>query len=171
MPLVSFPEAFDHPQFVFEPKRDGFRALAYIDGHQCRLVSRRGHVYKAWPQLAEELAHAVRARQAVLDGEIVCLEPDGRSHFYKLLFRRDWPHFMAFDLLWLNGKDLREWPLVERKRRLLSIMPRVESRTATLSTSRNAASICSARPASTTSRASWRSGAVERTRAALARPG
>src|SRR5687767_1387000 len=38
---------------------DGFRALAYIDGHHCRLVSRRGHVYKSWPYLATELAHAV----------------------------------------------------------------------------------------------------------------
>jgi hypothetical protein len=37
-------------------------------------------VFKSWPQLAEEVAHAVRRRSAVLDGEICCLEPDGRSH-------------------------------------------------------------------------------------------
>jgi len=42
----------------------------------------------------------------VLDGEIVCLAPDGRSLFNRLLFRRDWPHFVAFDVLLIDGKDL-----------------------------------------------------------------
>ena len=127
MPLVSVREPFDHPEWFFEIKWDGFRALAYIDGHQCRLVSRRGHVYKSWPYLATELAHAVRCDSAVLDGEIVCLQPDGRSHFYNLMFRREWPYFMAFDLLWLDRKDLRNQPLRERKRLLKRTMPRVQS--------------------------------------------
>jgi len=47
MSLVSVREPFDHPQWLYEVKWDGFRALAYIDGHQCRLASRRGHVYKS----------------------------------------------------------------------------------------------------------------------------
>jgi bifunctional non-homologous end joining protein LigD len=85
-------------------------------------------VYKSWPYLCDELAHAVRCRSAVLDGEIACLESDGRSHFYKLMFRREWPYFIAFDLLWLDGKDLRNFPLHRRKRRLTGIMPKVESR-------------------------------------------
>src|SRR5687767_10782367 len=54
--------------------------------------------------------------------------PDGRSPFYDLMFRREWPYFMAFDLLALNGEDLRVKPLVERKRLLTKVMPRVESR-------------------------------------------
>ena len=128
MPLASGGEPFDDPDWVFEPKWDGFRALAYIEGHRCRLVSRKGYVYKSWPLLAEELAHAVRCRSAVLDGEIVCLAPDGRSQFYNLLFHRDWPYFMAFDLLFLDGKDLRRQPLRKRKRVLSGIMPSVESR-------------------------------------------
>jgi bifunctional non-homologous end joining protein LigD len=128
MPLASIREPFDDPDWLFELKWDGFRALAYIDCHRCRLVSRRGNVYKSWPYLCEELAHAVRCRSAVLDGEIVCLEPDGRSHFYDLMFRREWPYFMAFDLLALDGKDLRGKRLSQRKRLLASIMPRVESR-------------------------------------------
>lgn len=119
---------FDHREFVYEPKIDGFRALAYIHGHRCQLVSRNGHTFKGWPQLCEELAHAVRATDAVLDGEICCLEPDGRSHFRKLLFRREWPYFYAFDLLALNGEDLRGLPLLERKRQLLRILPAVERR-------------------------------------------
>ena len=118
MPVALYPEAFDHAEWLFEPKWDGFRALAYIDGHECRLVSRRGHIYKSWPNLCEELAHAMRCQSAVLDGEIVCLPPDGRSQFYNLLFRREWPYFMAFDVLWLNGRDMRGHTLENRKRLL-----------------------------------------------------
>ena len=43
---------------------------------------------------------------AVLDGEICCLDPDGRADFYRLMFRRDRPFFYAFDLLAVDGKDL-----------------------------------------------------------------
>jgi bifunctional non-homologous end joining protein LigD len=128
MRLLRLPEPFDHPEFLYEVKFDGFRALAHVNGHHCQLVSRNGHVYKSWPQLSEELAHAVRARNAILDGEIVCLAPDGRSRFYDLLFRRDWPYFLAFDALGIDGIDLRDQPLAQRKRRLARLMPRVESR-------------------------------------------
>lgn len=123
MPLAVAPEPFDDRDWLFEPKWDGFRALAHIDGHHCRLVSRRANVYKSWPYLCEE-----RCSSAVLDGEIVCLQPDGRSDFYSLMFRRDWPFFMAFDLLMLDGADLRDRPLRERKRLLASIAPRVDGR-------------------------------------------
>ena len=91
-------------------------------------MSRNGHVFKSWPHLAEEIAHAVRAYSAVLDGEICCLNPDGTSNFHKLLFRREWPHFYAFDVLSIDGRDLRGLPLVRRKRRLARIMPRIDSR-------------------------------------------
>ena len=128
MRLLRIPEPFDHPGFIFEPKLDGFRALAHIRGHRCELVSRNGHTFKQWPQLAEEIAHAVRAHSAALDGEICCLEPDGRTHFNKLLFRREWPFFYAFDALAIDGEDLTGLPLLERKRRLLRIMPAVECR-------------------------------------------
>ena len=128
MPLLRLPVAFDHPDCLFELKYDGFRALAIVEGHHCQLVSRRRHVYTQFPQLAEELAHSVWAQQAVLDGEVVCLAPDGRSKFHSLLFRREWPYFVTFDALAIDGEDLRARPLVERKRRLRRIMPRVESR-------------------------------------------
>jgi hypothetical protein len=49
-----------------------------------------GHTFNQWPQLAEELAHAVRTHSAVLDGEVCCLNPD-RSNFKQLLFRHEWP--------------------------------------------------------------------------------
>jgi bifunctional non-homologous end joining protein LigD len=109
-------------------KFDGFRALAHVNGHHCQLVSRNGHRFKSWPYLAEDIAHAVRAHSAVLDGEIVCLGADGCSRFRDLLFRRVWPYFLAFDALSIDREDLRALPLVERKRRLARIMPRIESR-------------------------------------------
>ena len=51
-----------------------------------------------------------------------------RSNFTSLLFRREWPNFYAFDLLAVDGEDLREWPLVERKRRLRRLIPSVRTR-------------------------------------------
>jgi bifunctional non-homologous end joining protein LigD len=93
-------------------------------------VSRNGYVFKSWPTLAATVAQAVRCRSAILDldGEICWLNPDGRSDFYGLLFRRGQPHFYAFDVLMVDREDLRALPLLERKRRLLEIMPRTESR-------------------------------------------
>jgi len=128
MRLLRVPEAFDHPDFIFEPKLDGFRALAHVRGHRCELVSRNGHTFRQWPQLSEEIAHAVRAFSCVLDGEICCLDPDGRTHFKQLLFRREWPHFYAFDVLSIEGEALTGLPLLDRKRRLHGIMPIVDSR-------------------------------------------
>ena len=91
-------------------------------------MSRRWHPLTKFTLLAEEIAHSVRTMSAILDGEIVCLGADGRSQFYPLLFRRDWPYFYAFDLLAVDGKDLRDRPLLERKRRLRAVMPRIPSR-------------------------------------------
>jgi bifunctional non-homologous end joining protein LigD len=127
-PLIRVDRPFDARDWLFELKHDGFRAFAIITGHQCTLVSRRGHVFKQWPQLAEELAHTVKADHAVLDGEIVCLNAEGGSDFHRLLFRREWPFFFAFDLLTVDGEDIRARPLVERKRRLRRLMPRHDSR-------------------------------------------
>src|SRR5262245_22101102 len=108
MRLLRIPESFEHSDFIYEPKLDGFRAPALIDGHRCAPMSGNGYEFKSWPQLAEELAHALRVRQAVVDGEIVCLDADGRPNFRKLLFRRDRPFFYTFDLLALDGADLRD---------------------------------------------------------------
>lgn len=60
----------------------------------------------------------------MLDGELVCFGHDGRSLFAPLLFGRQVPCFVGFDLLWLDGEDLCDLPLVERKRRLRRLIPR-----------------------------------------------
>jgi bifunctional non-homologous end joining protein LigD len=128
MPLVRIPEPFDHPDWLYEIKHDGFRALAIIEGHRCRLISRRGHTLARWDQLTTEIAHGIRANRTILDGELVCLDADGRSNFYKLLFRRDWPFYFAFDVLSVEGEDVQDRPLLERKRILRRLMPPIDSR-------------------------------------------
>jgi bifunctional non-homologous end joining protein LigD len=58
---------------------------------------------------------------AILDGEVICVDETGRPIFLGLLRRKE-PCFVAFDLLWLNGEDLRPLPLVERKKRLKRLL-------------------------------------------------
>jgi bifunctional non-homologous end joining protein LigD len=128
MRLLRILEPFDHSDWIFEPKMDGFRALAHVKGHHCTLISRNRHTFKSWPQLAEEVAHSVRPHSAILDGEVCCLNPDGTSNFKDLLFRREWPFFLVFDLLAVDGEDIRSQPLRARKMALRRIMPWVESR-------------------------------------------
>jgi ATP-dependent DNA ligase len=53
MPLASLHAPFDHPDWIFELKYDGCRALAYVDSGECRLVSRRAIVYKSFPHIGE----------------------------------------------------------------------------------------------------------------------
>jgi bifunctional non-homologous end joining protein LigD len=121
MPLASLPAPFNHPDWIFELKYDGFRALAFLDGGACRLVSRKGTQYRSFLELSASIAAAIGG-QAVLDGEIVHLAPDGRPMFYELMRRRTPQHYYAFDLLWLDGCDLRRQPLIERKRLLRGLV-------------------------------------------------
>ena len=123
MPLARLHAPFDDPDWIFEPKLDGFRAVAYVDGGAARLVSRNGNTFKSFPALTSAVATALRVRSAILDGEIVHLGPDGAPLFYDLMRRRTPHHFMAFDLLWLDGRDLRDAPLLDRKRLLRDIVP------------------------------------------------
>jgi hypothetical protein len=127
VPLARLHAAFDHTDWVFEPKLDGFRGLAYIAGGKGRLVSRHGNTFKSFPELTRSIPLALNVNEAILDGEIVHVGPDGRPLFYDLMRRRSPQHFYAFDLLWLNGCDLRALPLLERKRRLRGIIPRQPS--------------------------------------------
>ena len=80
MPLASLHSLFDHDDWIFELKYDGFRALGYIDSGKCWLVSRRGTAYKSFPQLCTSIGAAIPG-QAVLDGEIVHLDAEGNRDF------------------------------------------------------------------------------------------
>jgi bifunctional non-homologous end joining protein LigD len=73
-------EPFDDPQWLFEIKWDGYRAVAYLDGGDVRLVSRNQNDFTAgFPEVAKAIAEAVRAKRAVVDGEIVALDPEGSA--------------------------------------------------------------------------------------------
>src|SRR5262249_36180863 len=123
LPLLRRREPFDDRAWLFELKLDGFRALAYIERGGARLVSRNGHAFRKFDGLPAALAR-LRVRDAILDREIVCLDDAGRPCFDSLFYRRREPSFFAFDLLWLDGQDLRERPLLDRKRALRRIVPR-----------------------------------------------
>jgi bifunctional non-homologous end joining protein LigD len=113
---------FSHPDWIFEIKWDGFRSLAHVEHGRCKLISRNGNEFKSFRSLNDSLGTQLK-HSVVIDGEVVCLGDDGKSRFYDLLFRHGEPRFMAFDLLWCDGQDLRYSALTERKQRLRSILP------------------------------------------------
>src|SRR5215831_13482417 len=120
-------EPFDSSDFIYEIKHDGFRAFASVKAGECQLISRNGNVFPGFRELSECIGQRFKV-DAVLDGEIVVLDEYGRSQFDDLLFRRGVLYFYAFDLLFLDGEDLRPLPLVERKTRLRKLIRRGRSR-------------------------------------------
>jgi bifunctional non-homologous end joining protein LigD len=118
MPLGRKAEPFDHSEWIYELKYDGFRALAVVEYGTCTLFSRNGHPFASFSELASRIGYGLMPRSVVMDGEIVCLDKDGRCQFNDLLFRRGDPYFVAFDLLQINGKDLRRERLIDRKHEL-----------------------------------------------------
>src|SRR5262245_27736955 len=115
-------EPFDSDQHIFELKIDGFRALAHIDAGKAELVSRNGRVFRGFSDLATWMAKHLQVESAVLDGEIACIDENGRPVFRDLLFRRRQCVFIAFDLLFLNGRDMRTLPLMQRKAALKRLL-------------------------------------------------
>ena len=105
MPLVlkRRAEAFDNDAYLFELKYDGFRALLEVDNTGARLVSRNRNRFRHLDTLAAALAKRLKVSDAILDGEVICVDETGRPIFIDLLRRKE-PCFVAFDLLWLNGE-------------------------------------------------------------------
>lgn len=121
-PVQQRRDAFDHHDWVFELKYDGFRALAHLRDGRCQLVSRNQHSFTSFSNLSEEIARVLPIESAILDGEIVCVDDRGRSQFRDLLRRRAEPCFFAFDLLYSNGQDLRTHSLIDRKQELRRVL-------------------------------------------------
>ena len=120
---MSSPRPFDHSDYVFELKYDGFRAVAYLENGKCQLASRNGSVFASFSTLAARMAASLPLlKSATLDGEIVCVDQHGRPQFRDLLFHRAEPCFFAFDLLGYEGKDLKLTALIERKAELRRIL-------------------------------------------------
>src|SRR2546422_10826757 len=95
LPLGRSREPFDHPEWVYELKLDGFRALAFVENGTATFVSRNGHSYKSFAPLCAEIGKTVGAHAAVLDGELACLGDDGRPACKALLYRRGVPPLCA----------------------------------------------------------------------------
>jgi bifunctional non-homologous end joining protein LigD len=143
MMAVLTAEAFDDDEWLFEVKWDGHRCLANL-GQATRLTSRTTRDMTAqFPELID-MHRQLAARNAVVDGEIVALDRDGRPSFERMQDRfhrtpeelarnkgRVPVQFLAFDLLWLDGQPLLDLPLVERRARLEEVL--VETRDIRLS--------------------------------------
>jgi len=122
--------------WVYEVKWDGVRALCYIQSGQLRMVSRNGNIIdRQYPELSI-LPHHIKAKTAIIDGEIAALNERGVPSFELLqrrinvadassvatLARHHPVVFYAFDLLYCEGRDLRGLPLIERKRMLKDVL-------------------------------------------------
>ena len=123
MSLGQLSAPFDDPDWVFEIKHDGFRALALIERGHCWFVTRKKHKFYGLHDLAAALVREVNAEMAVLDGELAVPDHTGRTVFPAIMKRRHQARYFAFDLLWLNGEDLRALPLLVRKEKLKGILP------------------------------------------------
>lgn len=112
--LRKFP--FSHPDWIFEPKWDGYRALCLIDDKSVRFMSRKKkELTKRFSELSI-IYRAIKGRSAILDGEIVALDRNGRPRFENLQNQvKGVVAYVAFDCLMLNGNDLRNEPLIVRK--------------------------------------------------------
>ena len=130
--LVEKP--FSDPQWLFEVKWDGYRAISFIKPDGFRFASRRNEdMIDRFPQ-AEAIPSLIDAKTAILDGEIVVVDATGKPNFQLLqnvarIFpsgRSDEPKgalvYYVFDLLYLDGQDLHQRALIERKELLKSII-------------------------------------------------
>ncbi len=132
----SIDEPFDGADWLFEIKWDGYRAVAFITDGAVRLVSRnQNELTGRFPEL-KDMAGFVKAKNAILDGEVVALDTEGRASFSLMQQRTGFRPggkraaakadvavlYYAFDLLYLDGEDWRKVPLEARKRKLASVM-------------------------------------------------
>jgi bifunctional non-homologous end joining protein LigD len=118
--------------WLYEIKWDGIRAICFIEGGRVRMISRNGNSYdRQFPELTV-MPHYITADTAIVDGEIAVLDDQGRASFSLIqprihqtdpnsiahLARKTPAVFLAFDLLYLNGYDLRGAALADRKKAL-----------------------------------------------------
>jgi len=118
-------EAFDDDRWLFEVKWDGIRLVSFIDEGKVSLQTRAGRIVDAeYPQL-QAISRLVNARQAVLDGEVVVLDEEGRPSFQLLQNRgreQQPMQYMVFDIVYFDSRRLFKVPLEDRKRLLRDIV-------------------------------------------------
>jgi bifunctional non-homologous end joining protein LigD len=121
--LLPWAKPFDDAEWMFELKYDGFRGLLYASASGCEIRYAQAHRQGRFAGLRQRLAQVLDGRQAILDGDIVALDPRGKPVFLDLLKGRGYLAFAVSDLIWLDGHDLRALPLAERKRKLAELLP------------------------------------------------
>jgi bifunctional non-homologous end joining protein LigD len=125
MKAQLYEKPFDDERWLFEIKWDGIRLVSFIEDGQVRLQTRAGRtVDDEYPQL-QGISQLVRARQAILDGEIVALDEEGRPSFQLLQNRGKESHpmqYVVFDIVYLDGQRLFKVPLEDRKRLLRDVL-------------------------------------------------
>jgi bifunctional non-homologous end joining protein LigD len=121
MKAVLWDEPFSDPDWIYERKLDGIRCLAHRDGSGVRLLSRTDRdMANQYPEVVRALADE-RSRDFVVDGELVAFDSRGVTSFQRLQRRgreRVAVFLYLFDVLRLDGEDIRDLPLRERKSRL-----------------------------------------------------
>ncbi len=136
MLATSIEKPFDSDEWLFEIKWDGYRSVAFVENGRVRLVSRNDNDMTAlYPELAD-LPTYLRAKQAIIDGEVVAVDEQGRPSFSLMQQRTGIRHgrfrapgrqnvpvlYYAFDLIFLDGFDLRKVNLEDRKQLLNDIL-------------------------------------------------
>ncbi|MEI9410697.1 RNA ligase family protein [Mesorhizobium salmacidum] len=115
--LVETPPVSD--DWLHEIKYDGFRTQVILDWAGARAFTRTGIDWskRYWPIVTA--AEQLKAKSFILDGEVIAPEPDGRPNFQAIHSRMAWNAellaFVAFDIIHMNGEDLRQLPTIERK--------------------------------------------------------
>ena len=112
------------PGWLHEIKHDGFRILAHRQGHRVRLLTRNGHDFSDRFPLPTEAIEALPVRSCVIDGEAIVCDENGLAVFD--LIRGHGTNaraiLCAFDLLEVNGEDIRREPIEDRKRKLAGLL-------------------------------------------------
>src|ERR1044072_8807060 len=128
--------AVDHPPpragWIHEVKHDGYRTLLAIERGKARAYTRNGFDWtERYPGIVSAGAE-LPCRAALLDGEVIVQDERGVSDFEALSGAIRWlPHtlrFYAFDILHLNGEDLRDEPLIDRRTKLKGLLRRDRTR-------------------------------------------
>ncbi len=123
VPPRGFPMSLIIRATIIERKFDGDRGLLYLTPKHAWFRSREDRIMHEYQELADQIRKELPKTSAILDGEIVVIDPITGNSVFGALRRRLRPfQFMAFDLMYLNGKSLVTKPLIERKQNLLKLL-------------------------------------------------
>lgn len=124
-------QPFDNDDWIFENKFDGYRALAQIKNNKADLISRNGISFNS--KYKEIVAALEKVNDdMILDGEVVVEDSKGKSHFQRLQHFGEGPKngtlkFYVFDIVYFKGYDLRNLELIQRKKILKAILPKLKN--------------------------------------------